>query len=239
VNRPVRTPLWSFPFWIIVDLLATVVAYVGCLWSRLFGHPGRVLPRRAGAEGRASPVLLVHGFTMNEGSLATLTRRLLALGCGPIALVRYAWLRHPELAVGRILAAARDLAKAAGVAKVDVVAHSLGGVLAHSARALPGSGGTPIGRVISLGTVHRGTWYARLPVGPMAEALAPRASADGRPGDLAITSDADLFIPWRRATLDPPAETVILDRVGHAGLLLDPRVASMAARHLLLVVPPA
>lgn len=52
-------------------------------------------------------------------------------------------------------------------------------------------------------------------------------------GDLAIASTADLIIRWDCATLDPPARTVVFDHgAGHAGLLLDPRVAQAAGVHL-------
>ena len=46
------------------------------------------------------------------GSLAVLARRLVKLGCGPVALVRYAWLRAPNHAMVRICEAARELDEA-------------------------------------------------------------------------------------------------------------------------------
>jgi triacylglycerol lipase len=154
------------------------------------------------------PVLLVHGYGMARGSHRSLDR-----------------------AAPLVAHAAAKLAESAGTAKVDVVAHSMGGIVARTARALPE--GTAIGRVVTLGTPHRGVFWRYLPLlGPMSRAMRPGTVGEAVEGDLAITSSLDFVIPWQRATLDPPAVTKILHGVGHAGLLLDRRAAEHVVSHL-------
>jgi len=224
MHRARRTSVWALPFWCLAEVMvAALIVYFFCFIAR-WRRPRRV------AAADARPVLLVHGFSMNDGSLWWLASRLAGRGHGPVVLVRYAWLAAPEEAISRVVEAARELAKSAGVATVDVVAHSLGGVLVHMARRL--SPGGPIGRIVTLGSIHRRCWYARLPLGPMAQAIPVGEPTIGRPGDLAITSDADFFVLARWAMLAPPARTHVFDRVGHAGLVLDPRIAQIVADHL-------
>jgi hypothetical protein len=95
--------------------------------------------------------------------------------------------------------------------------------------------GAAIARIVTLGTPHRGAWVGRLPIGPMARAMRAGsfATATVRPGDLAIASRLDLVIPWRTATLDPPASSRVLDRAGHGALLLDGEAAQVVRQHLV------
>lgn len=184
------------------------------------------------------PVLLVHGFAMNDGSLYWMARRLVAAGFGPVRVLRWRWLRTPAEAVKVIQDAARELAGSAGSepasadarATVDVVAHSLGAALSHAARAAPG--GEALGRIVAVSGVLHPSWYARLPMGPMHAAFPVDAPFVARAGDLSIVSDADYFIPARWSLLAAPGETIALDRAGHASILLDRRVVGLVATHL-------
>jgi triacylglycerol lipase len=177
------------------------------------------------------PVLLVHGYGMARGSQLVLAWRLAKAGLAPIRFAGYWSHRSLDRAAPLVAHAAAKLAESAGTAKVDVVAHSMGGIVARTARALPE--GTAIGRVVTLGTPHRGVFWRYLPLlGPMSRAMRPGTVGEAVEGDLAITSSLDFVIPWQRATLDPPAVTKILHGVGHAGLLLDRRAAEHVVSHL-------
>ncbi len=214
---------WSFPFWLLVEALAGIVVLLLCLATPL----ARWWLGRIGGAGR--PVLLVHGYGMVRGSMLVVGWRLARAGFRPAA-VGYTPLRAPEHAAAKIAAAAAALAAAGNVAKVDVVAHSVGGLLSRAARALPA--GTAVGRIVTLGTPHRGAWWSRLPIGPLRVAMRAGTFGPGEPTDLAITSRADMVIRWNQATLDPPSTTLILDAAGHAGLLLDARAHRAAIAHL-------
>jgi triacylglycerol lipase len=215
---------WLIPVWVAIELLAGLAVVLLCLLTpfanALF----------AGLARGARPVLLVHGFGTFSGSMLVIGWRLARAGFRPVA-VGYFWLRPPEHAAARIAERAAKLAAETGAAKIDVVAHSMGGLVARAARALPG--GMAIGRIVTLGTPHRGEWWSRMPIGPMRAALRPGVFGAGEDRDLAITSRADHVIRWSRATLDPPSTTLIFDGAGHAGLLLDSRAHRAAIAHLL------
>ena len=214
---------WLLPLWILVEVLASLAVVLLCLTSPFMNA---LLARRARGD---RPVLLVHGFGMLSGSMLVVGWRLARAGFRPVA-VGYSWLRPPEQAASRIAERAAALVAPATEQKIDVVAHSLGGLVARAARALPG--GAAVGRIVTLGTPHRGEWWGRMPIGPMRTALLAGAFGAGLENDLAITSRADLVIRWSRATLDPPATTLVLDAAGHAGLLIDARAHRAAIAHL-------
>ncbi len=236
VERPRRTALVTMPFWQLWELGCAVLVYAACLLARVRPRPRDFPGKRSGvlAASGGAPILLVHGFSMNDGSLCWLAERVAAQTGRTVRVLRYAWLQHPDEALALITADANELAESSLGADVDVIAHSMGGALVHAARA----GGARIGRIVTLGSILRPCWYARLPIGPMRHAITLERPTSGRTGDLAITSDADLFVPAAWATLDAPARSIILDRVGHAGLLIDRRVAALVANHLTPAVNP-
>lgn len=214
---------WLLPLWMIVEAVAGVLVLLLCLATPIIGW---LLARRARGE---RPVLLVHGFGMVSGCMLVIGWRLARAGFRPVA-VGYSSLRGPEPAAARLAARAAALALTSNVAKIAVVAHSVGGLVARSARALPG--GAAIGPIVTLGTPHRGEWWHRAPIGPLRAAMRTGAFGLGEADDLAITSRADLVIRWSRATLDPPSKTLVLEAAGHAGLLLDARAHRAVIEHL-------
>ena len=85
---------------------------------------------RMGGAKQGRPVVLVHGYGQNRGCFWWLARRLAELGLGPIYGVNYPWF----LSVG---GCARRLAKEieririeTGAAEVDLICHSMGGLVA-------------------------------------------------------------------------------------------------------------
>lgn len=222
-TAPPRTPRWLLPFWSLVDLLAAGVLYLYVFFAPLF--------RRGWMDTKGTrPVLLVHGFAMNDGSLYWMARRLVAAGHGPVRVLRWRWLRTPAEAVKGIQGAARELAAGSKRSAVDVVAHSLGAALSHAAR--KAEGGEAIARIVAVSGVLHPSWYARLPMGPMHAAFPVDEPFEARPGDLSVVSDADYFIPAKWSLLAEPGKTVALDRAGHASILLDRRVVKVVAEHL-------
>jgi pimeloyl-ACP methyl ester carboxylesterase len=218
---------WLIPLWILVEALAGLVVFVLCLATPFMN----ALLGRAARGDR--PLLLVHGFGMVSGCMLVVGWRFARTGHRPVA-VGFSSLRDLEHAAEKLAGRAAALALHTGAARVDVVAHSVGGLVARTARAVPG--GAAIGRIVTLGTPHRGEWWHAMPIGPLRLAMRAGRFGIGEADDLAITSRADLIIRWSRATLDPPSRTLILDAAGHAGLLLDARAHRAAIAHL---APPA
>lgn len=136
--------------WLVVELFAGLAVLGLCLATPLVGW----LLARASRHNTGRPVLVVHGFGMLSGSMLVLGLRLARAGCGPVAAVGYLTLGSRSRAVARIARRAAALARASGAGRVDVVAHSLGGLLSRAARAE----GAPVGRIVTLGTPHRGVF---------------------------------------------------------------------------------
>lgn len=120
--------------------------------------------------------------------------------------------------------------------RVDLVGHSLGGLIArYWAQEL---GGAPrVDRLVTLATPHRGTRSARFV--PLARELRPGSELlqrlDASAGALAhvrITTVAArgdfLVLPTHHALLDE-GDAHHLDEVGHNGLLFSPRVFGIVA----------
>jgi pimeloyl-ACP methyl ester carboxylesterase len=195
------------------------------------------LPR---IEGAARPVVLLHGFGVTSDVLRPLERRIqrtlgrpvirLRLGCRlPIHL---ADVRHTAERVDRALA---RIALTAPIGRVDVVGHSLGGLVAtYWLKRI--DRGRRIRRVITLGTPHRGTplawlgvallgWispavWQMLPGSPLLRALARWPIPEGSEL-LALGSEGDAVVPAHLATPAPAPRLrcAAVSRIGHVELL--------------------
>lgn len=178
------------------------------------------------------PIVLVHGFSLTPGSMAYLWLRVRSLG-RPVHLLDY----HPML--GEIDGFARQLAdlvdQVAGAGPVDVVGHSMGGLIA--ARYMADHPGR-VRALVAIGTPFHGTRLWAMSVGrclpqmrPGSAFLTDLAARPGFPGGSRVTcvySDFDqVVLPYRSCHLDAPGvHNVALTGLGHAALLMSPRVAA-------------
>jgi pimeloyl-ACP methyl ester carboxylesterase len=199
--------------------------------------PPTVLP----AEDHAHPpVLLVHGFVDNRSAFALLRRSLLRNGWTRVQALNYSPL------TGDIRTAAEQLGPhiervcaESGHSRVDIVAHSLGGLVARYYVQCLG-GDARVRTLVTLATPHSGTRAV--------PALAPHPLArQMRPGSAVLTelagpakgcgtrfvafwSDLDeLMIPAEAARLEHPdlsARNVKVSGIGHLAM---PVHASVAA----------
>lgn len=197
-------------------------------------------------DGSATPVLLVHGIVDNRSIFVHLARVLRRRGHGTVQAVNYS----PMTALtGDIRAAARDLGEhverlcaVAGVDRVHVIGHSLGGLIARYYVQRLG-GDARVDTLVTLGTPHRGSQIAHL----LPPAVVPRQLQPGsdllteltepatgcRTRFLAVWSRMDqLIIPQRNARLEHPdlqVTNVRLDHVGHMAMTIDPEVVHLVA----------
>jgi triacylglycerol esterase/lipase EstA (alpha/beta hydrolase family) len=216
-------PFW--PLWLIVGASYEAV------------HEGAGEP-----SGRRHPVILLHGFAMNRTNWIWLGRRLAKRGIGPLYGTSYFSLqsvRRSALKLQRFIARVRARE---GCERVDIVAHSLGGVVArYYIERLDGA--AHIGRVVTIGSPHRGTAVARLGVlipsaresraeSSLLTDLGPLAARDGIQYT-SVWSRADAIIePPESASIAPVGEDRIFDDLGHLSLLLSPRVLDTVAQRL-------
>lgn len=189
------------------------------------------------SSGTRDPVLAIHGYTQNATNWTGLRRKLNARGvrCDAVFLgFPWPWRRIEGYAapLERALEQRRESGE-----RIDVVAHSMGGlVLREVLQRRPDLLGT-IRRVVTLGTPHRGTaaslrlfrptgqlrsgslWVTSLP--SLTELLPPERITT-------IGSRADLIVYPEATTRQPTAAHLTFDDVGHAALLTDGRVLEAA-----------
>jgi len=139
------------------------------------------------------PVILVHGYAQHTANFLWLMRRLRRDGWLHLYSVRHTAIGGDiERSAPRLGEAIDRIRRESGAPVVDVVAHSMGGLVARAClRARGRSSG--IGRLITLGTPHQGTILADLAVldwnGPASGSIRDmlRRVADGIPS-LAVRS---------------------------------------------------
>lgn len=185
-------------------------------------------PPLAPSGGR--PVIFVHGFMLTPWSMGLLARRVRRAGHGPVLFLDY----RPALGAidGFAGQLARLLARVAPDGPVDIVAHSMGGLIA--ARCM-GDHPERVRRLVAVGTPFHGT----LAPGPAISRSIPQMRPDsgflretltaagfaGHGGVTCILSRADrVVVPYPTARLEWAAN-VELDGLGHNALLFSGRVA--------------
>jgi triacylglycerol esterase/lipase EstA (alpha/beta hydrolase family) len=197
--------------------------------------------RLPGARVRGPrPVILLHGYAMNRANFVPLGYWLGRAGLGPVLGFEY-W------TLGRTAAAARQLAwfvehvqHETGARHVDLIGHSMGGVVAHYFVALLGGDG-PVRHLVTLGSPHAGSDVSRVGLGaPTRELvigsnLLTRLAAAAAPRYTHITtilSHADALVPAAWQAPLQGAERIVFDDLGHVALLGSRRVAQVVIERL-------
>jgi triacylglycerol lipase len=190
-------------------------------FERLWSRPDRLRPGR--------PVLvLIHGYGCNRGAWWWLRRHLEASGFN-VATLNLEPLHAgiddyiPQL-VERIEAACRE----AGRARVTLVGHSMGGLVARAYLAAHGEG--RVDRLLTLASPHSGSVLSRLGIGTNArqmETNSPwlKALWRSRPAipAVAVRTTHDNFVMPQDNQRLPGAVDVELRGLGHLALLFSPR----------------
>src|SRR5262245_29023801 len=199
----------------------------GCAAALSALRPAGFLPLPAGDARGPRPIIVLHGYAMNRANFVPLAYRLGRAGLGPIFGFEY-W------TLGRVAAGARQLGwfvdevrARTGAADVDLVGHSMGGVVARYYVAL--AGGDPyVHRVVTLGSPHHGTDVSTIGIGHptrelvLGSKLVTRLAAAPPPAHAKLTviwSRSDALVPGARQPPVPGAEVILLDDLGHVALL--------------------
>ncbi|WP_225825074.1 esterase/lipase family protein [Streptomyces naphthomycinicus] len=193
------------------------------------------LPVRPG-----TPVVLLHGFIDNRSVFVLLRRTLAQHGGQRVESLNYSPLtcdiRTAAELLGRHI---EEICERTGSARVDIVGHSLGGLIArYYAQCLGGD--LRVRTLVTLGTPHSGTRVAPLadahpivrqmrPGSPVIEELAGPAPGC-RTRFVSFWSDLDsLMDPLETACLehaDLDAQNVRVTGIGHLALPVHPAVAA-------------
>ena len=218
------------------------VAVGGVVAYRILARRARPIPLPPGRHLATDvPVLLVPGWIDTERDLEPIRSRLVSSGWAPDA-VRALTFRTPTGSnvdhADEIGAAAADLLEAAGADRLDIVAHSMGGLatrvfLARTSR---------VRRVVFLGSPHRGTRMAYLAWGDGGREMRPGSELlrwlAGEPDGLSRVQALTVRTPLDTRII--PNGSSVLDGVpdlqvtgpSHPGLLRDVRVFRIVRRFL-------
>ncbi|MGW2489685.1 esterase/lipase family protein [Streptomyces sp. NPDC001606] len=186
------------------------------------------------------PVVLLHGFIDNRSVFVLLRRHLAQHGRQRVESLNYSPLtRDIRIAAELLGRHIEELCERTGSAQVDIVGHSLGGLIARYYVQCLG-GDLRVRMLVTLGTPHSGTRVAPLadahpivrqmrPGSAVIEELA-RPAPGCRTRFVSFWSDLDSIMePLETACLDHPdldAQNIRVSGIGHLALPVHPAVAA-------------
>lgn len=184
-------------------------------------------------EAAATPILLVHGYFHNRSAFVMMRRSLRRMGFHHVETMNYSVIgQDPDQLAQQLGRQVDRVLETTGAAKVHLVGHSLGGLLARLYVQQYG-GDSVVHTCVTLGTPHQGTYTALLGRGKIARSLRPgseliqRLEATAHESPVRFVSyysnlDA-LVVPASSAMLTNPAlcaANVLIKDQGHMSLLL-------------------
>ena len=199
---------------------------------------------------RRTPVILLHGLFQNRSCLLLLHWHLSAAGYDQVLSINTPpWLDLDTL-VDRVARAVEQACRETGAARVHLVGHSMGGILARCYIQLHG-GAERVAGCVTIGTPHAGSKLAPFAVSRLGRELLPgsplltRLHAAPLPGGVRFTSiysqHDNIVLPADSARLDG-ADNIELAGIGHTSLLFSPAVAQdvvKALTHPSLLTEPS
>lgn len=206
-------------------------------------RPAGFFPLPGARNHGPRPIIVLHGYAMNRANFVPLAYRLARAKLGPIYGFEY-W------TLGRVAAGARqlgwfvdDVREATGAAQVDIIGHSMGGVVGRYYVSLAGGDGV-VKNLVTIGSPHAGTDASALGVGHPTRELLVGSKLCQRIGRAApkhtrvtlIWSHGDALVPgaWQlqQAAQCAGAEIIMYEDLGHVALLGSRRVAAAILERL-------
>jgi triacylglycerol lipase len=187
------------------------------------------------------PILFVHGIFHNRSTFAWLKQQLYSNGFRDFKEVNLFTSLYsiPRLAE-QVAREARLLVKKYKVSQIDIIAHSMGGLVSRYFVQLLGGDGL-VRNLITLGTPHQGTEWSKFSVIPHIRELKPQSRTldlinqcppPKHTRAVAISGDLDVVIRPKECTWWHGVRNIHLAHVGHAGLLFSTRVVEIILSHL-------
>ena len=218
--------LTLLPFWPLWMLL-------GAAYDRAGGGGDGAAP------GERRPIVLLHGFMLTQTSWLVLGRRLARRGLGPLYGTTYYSLQSVRRSAEHLGAFVDEVLARTGAERVDIVAHSMGGVVARYWIERLG-GAARLGRLVTIASPHRGTRMGRLGLAAGARELAVGSPlfaelslpAAGLPYTSIWSRSDSIVIPQASSSIAPGGEDRVFDDLGHLSLLASRRVVDVIAERL-------
>jgi len=188
----------------------------------------------APAPGARVPVILVHGYFSNRGTLTGLARALDAAGIGPVFVPTLPAIVAPiEDFAAHLERIVREVTEGSGQPRAILVCHSMGGLIARTYLSTHGT--QRVAGLVTLGSPHHGSVLAALGAGrngaqmrPGSAFLGELARAEGEKGPgcatLSIFTAHDNLVAPQESSRLHWARNEAFHGVGHLAMLLDARV---------------
>jgi triacylglycerol lipase len=188
-------------------------------------------------EVAGTPILMVHGIADNHSIFSVLRRALHRRGFARVVSVDYGWLATDlRTLASRLATEVERVCNQTGYDRVNVVAHSMGGLVARYYVQRLG-GDARVNTLVTIGTPHAGTRWADGLRHPILRQLRPGSrflaelaapSPGCRTRFVVVWSDLDqVVIPQENARLRHPdleVHEIAVHGVGHISLPVDGRV---------------
>lgn len=215
-------------------LASRLVVMESCLvYLTLLMHPfGWLLPEEKNRQpGNGPPLLLLHGLFHNRMCWWWVKLRLRRLGWTDLHSIYLPPWRNEEVLTEQVAKKIDALRHARGIEKVNLVGHSMGGILARNYLQLRG-GKDKVARLVMLGSPNHGSKLAPFAMTRLGRPLMPGSAflqklnaapfPEGVPVNNIFTRHDNLVVPSTLARVEGIAE-IELAGLGHVSLLYHPR----------------
>lgn len=201
---------------IFFNLLTLLLLPLG-LWS----------PRQQPQFNKETPVLLLHGLFINRASWFWFKWALRRRGFRNLVTINLSSYHNEEALTELVAKKVDELRHHLNVDRVHLVGHSMGGIIARNYLQLRG-GEDKVDRCVCLGTPHAGSKLTPFTLTTLSKVLVPNSAflnrlAAAPPPQKAkmfniYSSKDNMVVPSSSAHLDW-LENIVLDRIGHTGML--------------------
>ncbi len=209
--------------------LRTHIAQLPLMSYSLFARGDK--PLEAGIPDGHPPLVFVHGWGGGRGDFIPMAWYLRRMGRRRTYSIRFAEAGDLEARGAELAEFLEEVLSVTGEPQVDIVAHSMGGVVTRVAILHCGLGHA-IRRVVTLGSPHGGTFAARLGNTPVTHDMRPNSEFLERLAGEPLPSTVDMTSFWSSSDLViMPPESAALSGTNqiemtpstHYGYLLEPR----------------
>jgi len=210
--------------YVIVHLVLIVVDYITSLFQS-------ITPKISSPQDTQNPIILVHGYMMRGLVMYPIKRRLNKDGYKNVYLFTYSppWLNIDDFSL-QLKDKIEFVKKERGVEKVDLICHSMGGLVAlNYINNLDGV--KNVNRLIALGTPFGGSKLWSFSIGKCGKEMKPWSEflkklsvpPAGIKTTVIYTTFDEMVIPYEFSKLEG-ANNIRMNYIGHVGLLFDSKV---------------
>jgi pimeloyl-ACP methyl ester carboxylesterase len=207
-----------------------------CLFFTVLLHPlGWLRPWSRNIHQETVPVILLHGLFHNRACWLWLRLQLRLRGIRSLHSINLPPWKDIESLTERVAKKVDELRLASGSAKVHLVGHSMGGIIARNYLQIRG-GAQKVDCCVLIASPNSGSRLAALALSPLATVLMPGSELLQRLAAAPITEEAKVITIYSRhdnIVLPPEsaclqgAENIELSGVGHASLLYHPQTVKI------------